>query len=239
MDQAYAAVYRDLYKRHWWWRAREKFLLAKLDEEASPGSRLEILDVGCGDGLFFGELSRYGSVRGIEPDAQLISDGPWRSRIHVGYLDESFEPGTDFDWILALDVLEHIPNALAFLRTARSLLSERGKLYLTVPAHRCLWTHHDVINHHVKRYTRTTLKTILAESGLASIEMRYFFHWLVPLKLGVRLKEAVWNRPSGIEAIPAEPINRLAYQVSLLEQRLTTRLNIPFGTSLYAACRRI
>ena len=237
MDPAYAAAYRDLYERHWWWRARERFLLARLTELHSTGNRPRILDVGCGDALFFDELNRFGEVRGIEPDAEIVTDGRWRAMIHVGELDDDFAARHTFDWILLLDVLEHVDDDVALLRAVRTTLAEEGLVIITVPAFRTLWTRHDEINQHVTRYTRGTLATALQEADLEPIDLRYFFHWLAPLKLIVKLKEAVVTGGMTVASVPPAPLNRLAYGVSVAEQHMPGTAHLPFGTSLYALCR--
>lgn len=239
MDPAYAAAYRDLYERHWWWRARERFLLARLTELHSPGERPRILDVGCGDALFFDELDRFGEVSGIEPDAEIVTDERWRNRIHVGEFDDDFAARYTFDWILMLDVLEHVGNHVALLRAVRAALAQEGLVIITVPAFRALWTRHDEINHHVTRYTRGTLSTALREANLEPVELRYFFHWLAPLKLIVKLKEAVVAGEMRAASIPPTPLNRLAYTISVAEQRMPGAAHLPFGTSLYALCRAV
>ena len=74
---------------------------------------LDILDVGCGDGLFFPELERFGRVRGIEVDEGLLDpEGPFRGRIHTRPLGDPAYRGDDwrFDLITALDVVEHIAD---------------------------------------------------------------------------------------------------------------------------------
>jgi len=59
MDVAYARRYRELYERHWWWRAREHVILDTLRRIEPPGGFPSILDIGCGDGLFFDRLVDY------------------------------------------------------------------------------------------------------------------------------------------------------------------------------------
>lgn len=238
MDPSYAAAYRDLYERHWWWRARERFLLDRLEARAeeNPDPDRRILDIGCGDALFFDELSRFGAVRGVEPDVDLLSDGRWRAHVYAGTL-ESFTAEAPFDWILMLDVLEHIAEPAATLRRARELVAGNAVLYITVPAFQGLWTRHDDLNHHYRRYDRAALANVLERSGWEPVEMTYFFHWLAPLKLLVRLKERVMNGEPPVERVPSDPFNDAAYAVSRLEQRILSPLGLRFGTSLYALCR--
>ena len=74
--------------------------------------------------------------------------------------------GESFDLILMLDVLEHLREPTDLVRTAAARLSERGYLVATTPAFQSLWTSHDVLNHHVKRYTAAGLReTIAAGAG--------------------------------------------------------------------------
>src|SRR5436190_189838 len=77
VDATYAQEYRELYERHWWWRARERFILDELARLRPAAGWGAILDVGCGDALFFDALSRFGDVEGVEPDASLVTpNGP-------------------------------------------------------------------------------------------------------------------------------------------------------------------
>lgn len=233
MDPGYAAAYRELYERHWWWRAREAFLLERLRAAASGGIGRRILDVGCGDALFFDDLAAFGTVRGVEPDADVLSEGPWRAAIHAGTL-ETYSAEGPFDWILMLDVLEHIETPEATLARARELATDGASLFLTVPAFESLWTRHDDLNHHFTRYDRSSLAAELSGAGWEMAESEYFFHWLAPLKLLVRLKEKLAPGDPRVENVPPRPINQLAFAVSVLEQRLLPGRRIPFGTSLYA-----
>ena len=75
MDLDYGKQYRLLFERHWWWRAREVVILDELHRLKPDGSWGNILDVGCGDGLFFPRLAELGEVEGVEPEASLLSEG--------------------------------------------------------------------------------------------------------------------------------------------------------------------
>lgn len=229
----YLAKYRDLYQRHWWWRAREKLILKNLRAHQPEGGWKTILDVGCGDGLFFDRLMAFGDVEGVEPTAALLSeDGPHRSRIHVCPFDESFQPGKEFQLILMLDVLEHLADPAAALRRALALLAPGGMVFVTVPAFRTLWTNHDVVNGHVTRYTRRSFEEVARQAGLCTQGESYFFQWLFPLKFAVRLKERIMSTPPRPASVPPAWINKPAYWLSRLEQFTWGALPWPLGSSL-------
>jgi 2-polyprenyl-3-methyl-5-hydroxy-6-metoxy-1,4-benzoquinol methylase len=229
----YLEKYRDLYQRHWWWRAREKLILKTLRSHQPAEGWKTILDVGCGDGLFFDQLMAFGEVEGVEPTAALLSaNGPHRSRIHVCPFDENFLPGKEFQLILLLDVLEHLANPVAALRRALALLRPGGMVFVTVPAFRALWTNHDVVNGHVTRYTSRSFREVARQAGLSIQGNRYFFQWLFPLKLTVQIKEKVLSSPPRPASVPPAWINKPAYWISRAEQVTWGALPWPFGSSL-------
>ena len=238
MKQAYADVYRELYERHWWWRAREAVLVREIATHMPPGGWGRILDIGCGDALFFDQLSRFGDVWGVEGDASLIrDDGPYRHRVHVGQFDGTFPVSEPFGLILMLDVLEHMSDPVPALERARDLLEPGGAILVTVPAFQAAWTRHDDINEHVTRYTRGSLEPLVRAAGLVVGSRRYLFHWLLPAKLAVRAAEALIPMGSKPAAVPPTWLNATLRVVSLAEERLVSWARLPFGSSLLAWCR--
>jgi len=233
MDPTYSQAYGHLYRRHWWWRAREAYLLDLLRRRQPAAGWGAILDVGCGDGLFFDCLQEFGSVEGVEPDADLVDPhAAHAGRITVAPFDAGFQPGKRYGLILLLDVLEHLPDPAAALRHALQLLAPGGRILATVPAFQLLWTRHDVLNHHLRRYTRAGLNRLAGDAGMQVEEMRYFFHWTFPAKLAQRLMEGAWRREPRAARLPPAWVNRALYRLSRAEHRCTARLPLPFGTSL-------
>ena len=236
MDGEYARVYRQLYEKHWWWRSRERFILRTLHQwnyrSSRPGNH-QILDIGCGDGLFFPKLQQFGAVTGIEPDQRLLNaQGPYYSAIHQGPFDETYQPGTHFDWIIMLDVLEHIATPETALAHAVTLLKPGGKLLITVPAFNLLWTCHDDFNHHYTRYTKTTFRNVATSAAIPITSMSYAFHWTFVAKLLIRLREKWFPTSPRPATLPNSPVNTICQTLCVLEQHLTSWFHIPFGSSL-------
>lgn len=233
MDLAYTQHYRELYERHWWWRARERFILSTIERVRTNGSWGRILDIGCGDGLLFDRLSKFGDVEGVEPDPAMVTiDNPWKDRIYTGSFDETFQPAKRYSLILMLDVLEHFSDPLPCLRRALDLLDSKGVLVITVPAFRCLWTVHDDLNHHFNRYTKSSLTQLTTKAGMTIHSSRYFFHWIFPVKLLMRLKEHLIHTNPNVPDIPPHWLNETMYQLSCIEQQISDTVAIPFGSSL-------
>lgn len=238
MDSVYAAAYPELYRRHWWWRVREEILLRRISALIAGASHpLRILDVGCGAGLFFDALQRFGHVEGIESDPTALQyAGRWRDRIYIGQLDASFKPEAPFDLILMLDILEHLEEPGRLIRSAIPLLTPTGRLVITVPAFNWLWTRHDDLNHHVHRYTAAQMRSAVSAEGLVVTDSIYLFQSLVVPKALVRLVETLRHTPPHVPGIPGEPLNSVL-QLWLRTEYAVARW-LPFGTSLMVVASR-
>jgi 2-polyprenyl-3-methyl-5-hydroxy-6-metoxy-1,4-benzoquinol methylase len=238
MEADYIAAYTRLYREHWWWRVREQILMAKVRESLNgraPHAR--ILDIGCGAGVFFDALEQFGEVEGVESDPVAIAQsGRWRGRIHAGELDELYSPGHSFDLILLLDVLEHVRRPDQVLRRATTLLAPEGRIIATVPAFNWLWTSHDELNHHLKRYNASEMRALMKGAGLAVIETRYLFQSLLLAKLLVRAREILVPSEPGVPEIPSRSLNS-ALQVWYRSEYAVAGW-LPFGSSVIAVGQR-
>jgi SAM-dependent methyltransferase len=236
MDTAYATAYLGLYRNHWWWRTRETILLRTLARLIDRDRVARILDVGCGAGLFFDALAPFGHVEGIESDEALVQQsGKWRDRISIGELDNLFRPDEPFDTILMLDVLEHVANPEQVLGSARRILRPGGRIVVTVPAFECLWTSHDDLNHHFRRYTAQELRRTIRDAGLLTERVSYMFQSLVIPKLFVRAIEAVKGGAPQVPRVPSPAVNTMLRMWFQAESHASKWL--PFGTSLMAIVR--
>ena len=233
MDADYAAAYADLYRRHWWWRVRERILLDRIRDllgDRVPHAR--ILDIGCGAGLFFEALEQFGHVEGIESDPTAVEQsGRWRGRIHPGDL-ETFGADRTFDLILALDVVEHVRNPEIMLSRAARFLARDGHMVITTPAFDWLWTSHDRLNHHVKRYTAAEMRALVRHAGLEPVQTRYLFQSLVVPKLLVRVREAMRPAAPSVPRVPPPAVNRALQAWARSENAIAGWL--PFGSSVMA-----
>jgi len=238
VDAVYALNYRDLYQQHWWWRARERLILSAIEEIRRNASTDRILDIGCGDGLLFDQLVKFGDVEGVEPDRSLITGrGPWRDKIHISPFDRTFQPGKRYSLILMLDVLEHFREARNCLTHAMELLDSKGTLILTVPAFPCLWTSHDDLNRHFKRYTKKSLIALTSQVDMKILKCQYFFHWIFAPKLLLHFKERCFGTSIRVPTVPRPWLNEMLLKFSVAEQKLFRKASIPIGSSIIAIGR--
>jgi SAM-dependent methyltransferase len=178
-------------------------------------------------------LSQFGDVEGVETDPEIVdAQGRWKTAIHIGPFDDTFKPEKRYSLILMLDVIEHVPQPEAMLRRARELLAPGGLIVVTVPALECLWTTHDDLNRHYRRFSKTSLRAAIQAAGLSEQSCQYFFAWICPLKLMIGWKERLLRSSPRPPGIPFAPLNWLFYGISRLEEALLRHAPAPWGNSL-------
>ena len=65
---------------------------------------------------------------------------------------------------------------------------------MTVPAHQWMWSAHDVVNHHKRRYSKGALKHLIERSPLKLDKIGYFNSLLFPLAIAERISSKLRGR---------------------------------------------
>jgi SAM-dependent methyltransferase len=227
----------ELDTRHWWYRARRDILAELIRRRITLPPQARILEIGCGTGHNLGMLGRFGTVDAIEIDgaARAIASSRLGRRVGDAPLPEL--PGIDdgrYDLIAVLDVVEHIADDRAALASMARKLRPGGSILITVPAFQWMWSAHDVVNHHHRRYTKKMLRRAVADAGLQLRFLSYFNSLLFPLAAGSRLAGRLTGRKDSDDKLPPRPINALFETLFGLERHAIGRVAFPPGVSLVA-----
>ena len=224
-------------ERHWWYRARRQVVAELIRRKVSLPEGARLLEIGCGTGHNLTMLGEFGSVDALEVDP--IARGMAEKRLGRTVLSSPLPaldglPDDTYDMVAALDVVEHIPDDTAALEGIARVLKPGGKLLMTVPAHQWMWSAHDVVNHHQRRYSKGGFKRLVDKSPLQLDSIGYLNSLLFPLAMAQRLGSKITGKEDANLAPPAEPINQVLEWVFALERRVIGRVPLPPGLSLFA-----
>lgn len=211
-------------------------------EAISQPRAIRILDAGCGTG---GLIRRLAPKQAgwtwtgidVEPVACALARERTRAEIVEGSVTAMpFETQT-FDAVVCADVLYHLDDDVAALREISRVLKPNGVAVINVPAHRWLWSYHDVTVHGRRRYTRPELRDKLRRAGFTVARLT---HWnALPLPL-VYLRRKLLPPPSSgsdvrLYPAPVEAAFRGAMAVEL--GWLRSFGGLPFGSSILAVAQ--
>jgi SAM-dependent methyltransferase len=239
------SVYREMAElddRHWWYRARRDILADLIRREARPPAEARILEIGCGTGHNLDMLARFGKVDALELDdeARGIAEQRLGRKVMNAPLPElAGVRDRHYDLIAALDVIEHIDDDSAALVAIAAKLKPGGKLVMTVPAHAWMWSAHDVVNHHKRRYSKAALRRLVEASPLRLERLGYFNSLLFPLAVADRLSSKLRGKDNADVKLPSAPVNAALEAVFGAERHLVGRLPLPPGLSLFAVASAI
>ncbi|MCC2976118.1 class I SAM-dependent methyltransferase [Sphingomonas sp. PL-96] len=226
---------------HWWYRARRDILADYVTRYASLPKVARILEIGCGTGHNLPMLAQFGAVDAIEIDAAAREIASSRLGKPVGEAPLPDLPGVpeaSYDMIAVLDVVEHIEDDVAALAGMARRLKPGGKILVTVPAHPWMWSAHDVVNHHHRRYSKASLAEAIAEAGLTHNGLRYFNSLLFPAALAARAAGKLTGKDDSDDSPPAKPLNLAFEKIFALERHLVGRLPLPPGLSIITLLSR-
>ena len=167
-----------------WFHHRNQCIVTAMERYPPPGP---VFDIGGGNGLVTQALRQAGH------ESIVIEPGPngartaldrglapvIQSTVEAAQFTAGALPATSL-----FDVLEHIEDDVGFLQELRALMIRRGRLYLTVPAHRWLWSTEDERALHFRRYSFRTLRRVVEAAGF-EVEMSTYFFRVLPVPIFV------------------------------------------------------
>ncbi|MEO5937662.1 MAG: class I SAM-dependent methyltransferase [Sphingomonas sp.] len=220
---------------HWWYTARRDILHDYVTRYADLPKDARILEIGCGTGHNLPMLMQFGRVDAIEIDPAAREIASKRLGKPVSEAPLPALPGIErsaYDMIAVLDVVEHIEDDVAALTAMKECLKPGGKILIAVPAHQWMWSAHDKVNHHHRRYSKASLKAAIDAAGLAPKKLGYFNSLLFPLAAAARIAGRITGRDDSDDSPPAKPFNKAFEAIFRLERHLVGRVPMTPGVSI-------
>ncbi|GIG64136.1 class I SAM-dependent methyltransferase [Phytomonospora endophytica] len=195
------------------------------------------IEIGSGHGDYAAEwLPRVGAFTATDADPGRLTVLRERfaadPRVTVGAMLLPSDVDGRFSAALAYNVLEHIPDDVAALRTMARLVRPGGKVVILVPAFPMLMSDFDVRVGHVRRYRRSTLRKAFTDAGLRVEKLHHvnwagWFAWLLMMRL---------LKGSPRDGAALRVYDRLIVPAVRLGEKV---VRPPFGQSLFAIGSRI
>jgi len=206
-----------------------------------------ILDCGCGTGSNLEMLKPYGDAVGFD----LTRIGTEFARAHghrvaqASISDIPFRTG-HFDLVTSFDVFQVLPDAVeqsAIVEMAR-VLKPGGWMLLHVAALPILYGKHSALSEETRRYTASTLRTLVEGAGFQIQRLTYDQFSLLPMMLPVRVwhrltaKDGVVAAGEGEITVPVAPVNAALTALVSLEALALRAIDMPIGGSLMCLARK-
>jgi SAM-dependent methyltransferase len=232
-------------KKHWWWRGRRELVRRFILERDRKITK--ILDIGCGTGetmSFVKNLLPNSEVWGIDPSpvGVAFTRGRGHKLVKIAKAENLPFKNNIFDVVLILDVLEHIKDEAGVLKEIKRVLKPGGKVLITGPALKFIWSKHDTEQGHVTRFTRHQLKGLARKAGLKAEKIGYFNFVLslpiVAIRLGSKVPGlgfmANYDRGINFDIAKIGWLNTGLTKIFETEVRLMNKLDYPWGISVAA-----
>jgi SAM-dependent methyltransferase len=234
-------------EQSYWWFVGKRFLVREQVKALvlNRGAGARILDIGSGTGIILKTLEEFGQAFGMELSWEAIQFLKRRRLKRIVCSDaEQVLPfrNDSFSLVTCLDVLEHLDHDKELLAEMIRVCEEGGYVLMTVPAFNRLWSPHDSVLHHRRRYTRTRLLGQLSGLNGQVLKASYYnFMLSLPILTVRKLRSLFSERGKGQSdffiGLP-EGVNRslsALYKLELLGLRL---FRYPYGVSLLILLRK-
>ena len=246
MDRLLELTYRAE-QSHFWFRGFRQYMKPALARATAGLTAARILDCGCGTGSNLEMLKPYGNAVGFD----LTRIGTEFARAHghrvaqASISDIPFRTG-HFDLVTSFDVFQVLPDAVeqsAIVEMAR-VLKPGGWLLLHVAALPILYGKHSALSEETRRYTATTLRTLVEGAGFKIQRLTYDQFSLLPMMLPVRIwhrltaKDGVVAAGEGEITVPVAPVNAALTALVSLEALALRAVDMPIGGSLMCLARK-
>lgn len=246
MDPGYYTKYYHFERSHWWFTVRARIISAIITTRVHPAPDSLILNVGVATGASSEWLQKFGNVVSLENDREACRflREELKMEVTAGSVTQLPFPDEHFDMVCALDVLEHVDDDSLAMQELKRVMKTGGTLVVTVPAFRFLWSRHDLVNHHRRRYTLKGLSRKLIAKGYVISYSSYFNSLLfVPIAF-YRLLGRFNTQPKNLRSDFESPLSGNRFLTMIfrsifgLERKMLNHIRLPLGVSIVVVAKK-
>jgi len=246
MEKEYYREYYELERSHWYFKARTNILRVLAKKYNPVEKKLKILNIGVATGGTTRLLEEFGEVTSVEYDkecCEFLENTAGIKAINASILDLPFGNNT-FDLVCAFDVIEHVEDDQLAVREMARVTRDDGVNMLTVPAYMFLWSRHDEINHHFRRYTKPKLLKLFRKTEMRPLFKSYYnFFLFFPItfyrvffsKL-IRSKKGTGSDFEGANS--SKFLSKIFYRIFNAEKGILKMFRLPVGVSIIVVLKK-
>jgi ubiquinone/menaquinone biosynthesis C-methylase UbiE len=211
MQAEYYKEYYFLERANWWFVARKKIIRDQIIKLFPAAGQLKILNVGAALGASTIMLQEFGEVVSIEYNkdcCDYVNENLGLDFIHGSITELPFGDNS-FDLVCAFDVVEHVQEDRLAISELHRVCKKGGYTFTTVPTFKMLWSEHDVINEHVRRYTMKNYLSLFDTKSSRIYFRSYFNFFLFPFVAVFRIVSSAFKGNSR-KALPKSDNSKLS-----------------------------
>jgi len=247
----YYDQYYELEDNYWWFVGMRhifrRCIKNMLKDYRTDKEDIRILDIGCGPGRMIMDLEDFGNVVGVDNKMKPLESCKRRginklvlgNGVKLPFKDKSLDLVTSFN------VIEHIDDDSGFIREINRVVKDNGWIIISTAAYNFLWSQHDVVNEHKRRYIKRGLKNIIGKHCDIK-KISYLNCFLFPfIWVGIKVVNLLnsnsnntsCNASCGFYPVP-HFLNKILASILWVESVLLQKLNFPFGVSLLCIAKK-
>lgn len=241
MEKDFSRDYAALEEKHWWFCVRKDIVVNEIENHIEQNTKAQkVLNIGSGGGSTSALLKKYGTVTSLDINHYLCKKTKEKNTRSIQAALPKL-PFSDnmFDLVCAFDTLEHVKEEQPSVEEIIRVTKKNGIIVVTVPAMQALWSKHDSINHHYRRYSRKRILYIFSRA--LCLRITYFNLFLFPF-IFIYRKIKAWFFPGGKSDFDFGGViikKLLKFIFSLEVNPLKTGFSFPCGVSLLAVFRKV
>jgi ubiquinone/menaquinone biosynthesis C-methylase UbiE len=239
-----ADIYRQFYefeKDHWWSKGMRHLCASAVNRYHIPDISHRILDIGCGTGEMTRSLNALGKTYGADIADEAIAFCRKRGikrLIRTSAQTAGLKDGV-FSTVVAFCLIEHIDDDAAFLKEMSRIMERKGHIVILTSAFSFLWSEHDELAHHKRRYRLGQLKALMQENGFIVKKASYVNSFLFPVIAVIRMMQRFFRIHTSSEKkfvldfvkLP-RLINSLFYALLVAESNIMKYIDLPVGVGI-------
>lgn len=223
---------------NFWFRGKNNLIDILMSKVSQKEDKIKILNLGVGTGDDLKILNKYGNnyLIDINKDAlDLIESDLYFEKKVANACNLSYDNNL-FDVVVSFDVFEYIEDDDKSISEIYRVLKKGGLLVFSVPAFQFLFSGHDVVLDHKRRYSNKMLRRLLAR-----FESPRLYYWntimffpvatLRLIKLSFKPEVDHLNFHRTIDSL-------LYFFLSMENVCIKHNVPLPFGISLVGFCRK-